>query len=44
MRRDVRLETLIAVAQDVAAFFNKDMPGMVYRCGPIPANATGVDA
>ncbi len=35
MRTDVRLEGLIAVAQDVASFFNREMPGMVYKTGPI---------
>jgi hydroxymethylglutaryl-CoA lyase len=44
LRKDVRLATLIAVAEDVAAFFNKEMPGMVYRTGSIPALSTGVPA
>jgi hydroxymethylglutaryl-CoA lyase len=34
-RTDVKLERLLAVAQDVAAFFNRDMPGMLYKTGPI---------
>lgn len=36
MRTDVHLDRLIAVAQDVAAFFGRDMPGMLYKTGPIP--------
>lgn len=34
-RTDVKLDRLLAVAQDVAAFFNRDMPGMLYKTGPI---------
>ena len=44
LRKDVRLATLIAVAQDVAAFFNREMPGMVYQTGSIPDLSTGVPA
>lgn len=36
LRTDVKLDELLAVARDVAAFFNRDMPGMVYRTGSIP--------
>jgi len=36
LRKDVDLDGLIAVAGEVAAFFDRDMPGMVYRTGPIP--------
>ncbi len=36
-RPDVRLDRLIAVAGDVAAFFGRPMPGKVYRTGPIAA-------
>ncbi len=36
MRRDIDLENLIAVAKDVAAFFGREMPGRVYKTGPIP--------
>jgi len=36
LRMDVKLDALLAVAQDVAAFFNRDMPGMVYKTGSIP--------
>jgi hydroxymethylglutaryl-CoA lyase len=36
LRTDLQLDRLIAVACDVAAFFNREMPGTVYRTGPIP--------
>lgn len=36
-RPDVRLEALLTVANDVAAFFGREMPGKVYRTGPIPS-------
>lgn len=36
LRGDIWLERLIALAKDVAAFFCRDMPGTVYRTGPIP--------
>jgi hydroxymethylglutaryl-CoA lyase len=36
VRTDVRLDTLVDVARDVSAFFGRDMPGSVYRAGPIP--------
>jgi hydroxymethylglutaryl-CoA lyase len=35
VRPDVRLDTLVEVARGVAAFFGRDMPGSVYRVGPI---------
>ena len=35
-RRDVDLPALIGVARDVARTFDRDMPGSVYRTGPIP--------
>jgi hydroxymethylglutaryl-CoA lyase len=38
-RRDVKLPALIDVARDIARFFNHDMPGSVYRTGPIPEPA-----
>jgi hydroxymethylglutaryl-CoA lyase len=34
-RADVRLAALIEVARDVAAFFGRDLPGSVYKTGPI---------
>jgi hydroxymethylglutaryl-CoA lyase len=35
LRPDVNLEQLLTVARDVAAFFNRDMPGAVYKTGAI---------
>lgn len=35
-RPDIGLAALIDVARDVARFFGRDMPGCVYRTGPIP--------
>jgi len=35
-RTDVNLEVLIGVARDVAAHFGREMPGFVYRTGPMP--------
>jgi hydroxymethylglutaryl-CoA lyase len=35
-RRDVRLDELIDVARDVVRFFGREMPGSVYKTGPIP--------
>ena len=34
-RPDIRLEALIGVARDVAAFLGRELPGCVYRTGPI---------
>jgi hydroxymethylglutaryl-CoA lyase len=36
LRRDVRLPALIGLARELARFFERDMPGAVYRTGPIP--------
>lgn len=35
LRTDVELETLIAVARKVAAFLGRDLPGAVYKVGPV---------
>jgi hydroxymethylglutaryl-CoA lyase len=35
LRTDVKVDGLLAVAQDVSAFFGREMPGMVYKTGPI---------
>jgi hydroxymethylglutaryl-CoA lyase len=43
LRADVRLDALIAVATDVAGFFGREMPGTVYRTGPV-RGAAGVEA
>jgi hydroxymethylglutaryl-CoA lyase len=34
-RQDVNLDALVAIARDVAAFFARDLPGRVYRTGPL---------
>jgi hydroxymethylglutaryl-CoA lyase len=34
-RPDISLDRLIETAKDIARFFNRDMPGMVYISGPI---------
>jgi hydroxymethylglutaryl-CoA lyase len=39
-REDVRLDRLIAIAGDVAGFFGREMPGKVYKTGPITAVGT----
>ena len=39
LRQDVDLAQLLAVAGDVAAWFGREMPGMVYRTGPIPEHS-----
>lgn len=35
LRPDIRLDTLLACASDVASYFQREMPGTVYRTGPI---------
>lgn len=35
VRTDVRLDRILAVAEEIAAVFHRDMPGMVYKTGPI---------
>ncbi|HEX7615947.1 MAG TPA: hydroxymethylglutaryl-CoA lyase [Thermoanaerobaculia bacterium] len=37
LRADVNLAVLIEVARSVAAFFGREMPGRVYKTGPVPA-------
>ena len=41
LRRDITLEPLINVAEDVSRFFGREMPGTVYRTGPIPEPHAG---
>jgi hydroxymethylglutaryl-CoA lyase len=36
LRGDIGLPTLVEVAREVARFFGRDLPGAVYRTGPIP--------
>lgn len=38
-RTDIRLSGLVDVARDVARFFGRDLPGSVYKSGPVPAPA-----
>jgi hydroxymethylglutaryl-CoA lyase len=38
-RRDVQLDALLRVACEVAGFFGRDLPGSVYKAGPIPEPA-----
>jgi hydroxymethylglutaryl-CoA lyase len=35
LRPDISLDTLIACARDVAEYFKREMPGTVYRVGPV---------
>lgn len=37
-RSDVNLEALILIARDLSAFFGREMPGLVYKTGPIELN------
>ena len=37
VRTDIDLQALISLARDVAAFFGREMPGRVYKTGPVPA-------
>ena len=39
VRTDVDLPALIALARDVAGFFGREMPGRVYKTGPVPPAA-----
>jgi hydroxymethylglutaryl-CoA lyase len=39
VRRDVELDALLRVACEVAGFFGRDLPGSVYKAGPIPEPA-----
>jgi hydroxymethylglutaryl-CoA lyase len=37
LRHDIDLGRLIQLARSVSAFFGREMPGLVYKSGPIPA-------
>jgi hydroxymethylglutaryl-CoA lyase len=39
VRTDIRLDALVEVARGVAAFFARELPGSVYKSGPIPEPA-----
>jgi len=36
LRRDIKLDSLIGVAEKVSRFFGRELSGWVYRTGPIP--------
>jgi len=36
LRRDLRLEPLLRLAETMGAYFGREMPGTIYRTGPIP--------
>ncbi len=40
-RRDVDLDAVVALARDVAAHFDRELPGRVHRTGPLPYPAGG---
>ncbi|MFI5252511.1 MAG: hydroxymethylglutaryl-CoA lyase [Bacteroidota bacterium] len=44
LREDVKLDTLIGTANDVAKFFNREMPGTIYKTGAIPSMSSPVTA
>jgi len=37
-RSDINLGKLIEIARDVAKFFGREMPGLVYKTGPLPSS------
>lgn len=39
LRQDIRLQPLIDVARQAAEYFNRELPGVVYRTGPIMENS-----
>jgi hydroxymethylglutaryl-CoA lyase len=39
-RTDIDLSKLIELAREVATFFGREMPGMVYKAGPIKTHAS----
>ena len=41
LRRDVRLDRLIAVAGDMSRFFGRELPGTVYRTGTVAEAVAG---
>lgn len=38
LRTDIRLDRLVHLAGEVAEFFGRDLPGNVYKTGPIPSD------
>ena len=39
LRREIDLDAIIAVARDVATYFGREMPGRVYKTGPLSYEA-----
>lgn len=39
LRSDIHLDALLTVARDVVNFFGRELPGTIYRTGPIPEPA-----
>jgi hydroxymethylglutaryl-CoA lyase len=39
VRTDIRLDALVDVARGISRFFDRELPGSVYRSGPIPEPA-----
>jgi hydroxymethylglutaryl-CoA lyase len=44
LRGDIPLSALVDVARDVSRFFGREMPGSVYKAGPIPELAAAAAA
>ena len=38
LRTDVNLDKLIEIAKDVSKYFSREMPGLVYKTGPLKSN------
>jgi hydroxymethylglutaryl-CoA lyase len=36
LRKDIKLEKLIAIAKEAAKYFNRELPGVIYKTGKIP--------
>ncbi len=36
LREDIRIDELIALAKDAEAFFERELPGVIHRTGPVP--------
>jgi hydroxymethylglutaryl-CoA lyase len=42
-RTDVKLDVLIDLARDAARFFGRDMPGRLWKTGPVPSIASNAN-
>jgi hypothetical protein len=40
VRRDVNLNQITGVANDMAGFFGRELPGMIYRTGTLDVTQT----